>query len=200
MASLLIYPAFIGIAAIAPILVPVVFGAKWLSAIPVLQIMTVGGLAKIYIDMYDATLRGLGKPQWVIMSRAAQALLTVILALAAVRYGVVAVAAILAIKGILFMPLNVWILQRAGGPRLGPVLAANLPTLAAAALMGACVFAWIHVMRNEFDEDWVLLGTAVAIGVASYAVFAFILVRSTVYEVVSLLGSLRRAQVQATVK
>jgi hypothetical protein len=55
-------------------------------------------------------------------------------------------------------------------------------------------------MRNEFDEDWVLLGTAVAIGVASYAVFAFILVRSTVYEVVSLLGSLRRAQVQATVK
>jgi PST family polysaccharide transporter len=190
MANLAVYPAFIGIAAIAPVLVQVVFGDKWMPAVPLLQILTISGLARIYVDMSSATLRGLGRPQWLLMTRAGQAVFTVTLTLATVRYGVVAVAAILAVKNIVFLPLNVWILQRAGGPRLWPVLSANLPILLAAILMGACVFGWIQSMRDEL-AGWVLLATSVAVGVTSYAVWAVILVRSTLRHAFSLLRSMR---------
>jgi O-antigen/teichoic acid export membrane protein len=190
MANLLVYPAFIGIAAIAPVLVQVVFGDKWLPAVPLLQIMTIAGLARIYVDMSSATLRGLGKPQWLLITRAGQALFTVTLALATVRYGVIAVATVLAIKNIVFLPLNIWILQRAGGPRLGPVLAANLPILLAAILMGACVFGWIQFMRDEIAA-WALLMTAVVVGVTSYSLSAVILIRSTLRDAFTLLRSIR---------
>jgi O-antigen/teichoic acid export membrane protein len=189
MANLLMYPAFIGLGTIAPILVPAVFGAKWLPAVPVIQVLSVAGLARIYVDMYDATLRGIGRPKWVVVTRAAQALLTVILALWTVRYGVVAVAAVLAFKGIVFLPINVWILQRVGGPRLGPVLTGNLPILGTAMLMGGCVFGWIHLMREELDA-WLLLGTSIAIGLTSYTLFALICIRSALRDMFSLLRSL----------
>ena len=187
---LLVYPAFIGIAAIAPVLVQVVFGDKWLPAVPLLQIMTIAGLARIYVNMSSATLRGLGKPQWLLITRTGQALFTVTLALATVRYGVIAVAVILAIKDIVFLPLNIWILQRAGGPRLGPVLSANLPILLAAILMGACVFGWVQFMRDELAAA-VLLITAVVIGVTSYSLCAVILIQSTLRDAFSLLRSIR---------
>jgi O-antigen/teichoic acid export membrane protein len=190
MANVLVYPAFIGIAAIAPILVPAVFGAKWQPAVPVLQVMSVASLARVYVDMYDAILRGLGKPHWVVATRAVQGVFTVALTLATVQYGVVAVAVILALKGIVFMPLNVWILQRVGGPRLGPVLTDNLPILGAAMLMGACVLAWIELMRDELHA-WPLLATSIAIGLASYAVFALICIRPVLRDMVSLLRSVR---------
>lgn len=47
LSNLLIYPTFVAIASTAPLLVPVVFDPKSLSAVAILQIMTLFGIAGI---------------------------------------------------------------------------------------------------------------------------------------------------------
>jgi PST family polysaccharide transporter len=194
--NLLLYPAFVGIAVTAPLLVPVMFGPKWLAAVPVLQIMTLSGFAGMYVDLCAATLRGLGKPQWLLVTRVIRVTVSVILAVGAVRYGVLAVAAVLAIRGIIFLPMDLWVLRRAGGPRLGSMIGANFPIFVAALLMGACVFGWMHFMREELG-DRTLLASAISVGVLTYAVFALILTRPLLREMLSLLRSLRGSAVRA---
>lgn len=190
MANLVVYPAFIGIAVVAPLVVPILFGDKWAGAIPVLQVMTIAGLAAIYIDMYDATLRGLGRPHWLLITRAVQLLFTVAATLAAIPYGVVAVAAVLAAKGWLFLPVNAWVLRRAGGPRLWPMIMASAPIIIATTVMGVTTLGWIHVMGDELGQR-MLIASTVAVGVATYGILTVLFVRPLLLEILAVLRSVK---------
>lgn len=60
-------PMGVGIAALAEIVVPVLLGNKWISAVPVLQILALGGILKTLQSNTGSVFLAVGRP-WVITS------------------------------------------------------------------------------------------------------------------------------------
>jgi len=59
----LAYPLYIGLAAVLPVAVPLVFGEKWLDAILPMQLMMLIGVRNATAIFNGGILRGLGKPE-----------------------------------------------------------------------------------------------------------------------------------------
>lgn len=58
----LLVPAFLGLLAVAPDLVPVVLGRRWESAVPVLQLLSIGGAAQSLQSYNGNVYQALGRP------------------------------------------------------------------------------------------------------------------------------------------
>jgi len=113
-------------AALAPVYVPIVFGAKWLPAVPVLVLICLSALPRPFAMICSQMLKAAGRPdielRW-------QAGLTVLLAIALIvgtHFGIIGVAAaVLAIQGGV---LTAYILS-ASREVLGPPRRHGLPVL-----------------------------------------------------------------------
>lgn len=55
-------PAFLGMAVVAPDFVPVVFGHRWHAAIPVLQLLSLAGVAQSFQSLNWSVLQAVGQP------------------------------------------------------------------------------------------------------------------------------------------
>jgi len=62
MTSALLAPMFLGLAVVAPDLVPVVFGERWRAAIPVLQLLSLGGIAQALQVFNGQVYQAQGRP------------------------------------------------------------------------------------------------------------------------------------------
>jgi O-antigen/teichoic acid export membrane protein len=61
--ALLALPAAGMLAALAPLMVPVVLGERWLSTVPLIQILAVNGAVLVFLSQTTGTLVALGHPQ-----------------------------------------------------------------------------------------------------------------------------------------
>jgi len=101
--SLVSFPAFAGIAALAPALVPALFGDQWDASIPVMRILAFYGI--IHSLQYNGSVMiAMGRPAWALVESVAGALVTVVGILVAVRWGVEAVAGVVVLRGYLLYP------------------------------------------------------------------------------------------------
>ena len=91
--SLFAFPVFIGLAALAPELVPALFGEKWAPSIPVMQVLALIGVLQSVLFFNGSVIKASGKPSWQLGIMLLNALCSVIGFLLAVRWGIVAVAA-----------------------------------------------------------------------------------------------------------
>src|SRR5690606_4322698 len=57
-------PLFLGIAAISPVLIPLVFGAEWVGAVGVIQVMMLFAVRSPVTMVQTAIIRGMGKAHW----------------------------------------------------------------------------------------------------------------------------------------
>ncbi|MGE0799177.1 MAG: lipopolysaccharide biosynthesis protein [Lautropia sp.] len=134
--SVIACPLFFGLAAIAPLLVPTMFGSGWIEAVPVVQCLMLVGVRIAVTTVQASTLRSMGKPQLELVS----AMLSVALAGAliglALPYGVVAASAAFALSGFLVFPLDAIFVRRASGlaivDQAAPLARASLAGLAMA--------------------------------------------------------------------
>jgi PST family polysaccharide transporter len=58
------FPATIGIVVTAPVLVPVVFGPRWIPAVATLQILALNGPRTSMIALNSNLWQAIGKPKW----------------------------------------------------------------------------------------------------------------------------------------
>src|SRR5690606_29810322 len=103
--GLLASPLFLGLAAIAPVLVPAVFGHAWSGAVPVVQIMMLLGIQSSVNIVQAAVVRGMGKPHWDMFSAAAVAVLTAGLLVVAAPYGLEMVTVAVVVGSVAVWPL-----------------------------------------------------------------------------------------------
>ena len=102
-ASLVSFPAFAGIAALAPALVPALFGDQWDASIPVMRILAFYGI--IHSLQYNGSVMvAMGRPAWALVESVAGALVNVVGILVAARWGVEAVAGVVVLRGYLLYP------------------------------------------------------------------------------------------------
>ncbi len=138
--SLIALPAFIGLAVLAPHVIPTLFGDGWQDAVPVLQIMCAAGIFFCFEKVQQAYCLAAGKAGQVTLVTWAEALLGVVLIWLLSGYGIAAVAIVFAARFYLLWPLRFAIVARLGGGGLLDILPRMLkPALITAAMAAAMI-------------------------------------------------------------
>lgn len=169
MTSLLAFPAFIGVATVAPELVPGLFGAKWMQSIPVMQILAFVGILHAVFLFNGPAILAMGKPSWLLGLRVLNAVANVALFFLVVRWGIVAVAAAYAVRGYALAPLSIWTLRRLIGVEPGPYLR-NYGGAALGSLIMVAVIIGARYVLAGFMNLHALLAVCIVLGGLAYAV------------------------------
>jgi O-antigen/teichoic acid export membrane protein len=178
----LLLPAFAGMAVIAPDLVPVVFGAKWHPAIPVLQLLSLAGVAHSLVTSNWSALQALGRAGTLLRLNLFVTAVIVGSFAAGLHWGIVGVAAGFAIaKWLLLVPDN-WVTGRALGVRLRDALAAGSTALVPVAAMAGLAAAARYGLEQAGIPAAARLAIVIVIGAAAYAASARVLTPGLVEE------------------
>lgn len=110
--SLISFPAFLGVAIVAPELVAAVFGPRWALSASVLRVLVFIGILHSVFYFHNSLVIALGKPSWRLGMVLLNAVSNVIAFAIAVRWGIVAVAAAYVIRGYLLSPLEIWMVRK----------------------------------------------------------------------------------------
>ncbi|GIX21526.1 MAG: hypothetical protein KatS3mg121_0309 [Gammaproteobacteria bacterium] len=168
--AVLAVPALVGLALVAPLLVPALYGEKWAPAAAPLQWLCLGGVCYALEAPAVALINALG----LLGSEIRRQLLHIALVAAAVAAaawldaGLVGVAAGVSGAALVYAALLVWLLGRRIDLPWRNYLQSLWPACAAAAAMAAAVGAWRHWGALLGGGIWPLLLGAVALGALVY--------------------------------
>lgn len=173
--SLFALPSAASIFALAPYLVPVVLGEKWLEAVPLMQLLAFNGALLLFHSSICAVLIGRGFPARVMVANVSYALVLIVMMGLAVTlrpdWGVLAVANAALLTSILATPLYLHQLKRS--LNLGLMLfvkAVTRPLMAS-----ACVALLVPMVLPHYaaGQPFLLtLGLLAAGGMASVLIYS----------------------------
>jgi len=171
-------PAVVGLAATAPLFIPVVLGPNWLGAIPVLQILAFMGAANIIsANVYPAYL-AMGRPDIAMKLGLFGATLSIVLMLLLVpQYGLIGAASASLATSLIIVPISVTVLTRMLDVHPGAILRAVWRAFTAAAIMYACVMLFVRQFPLEPGvlANLARLAMSVSLGVVVYTVAVVLL-------------------------
>jgi O-antigen/teichoic acid export membrane protein len=172
-------PAFLGMAAVAPTLIPFLFGDHWHDAAPVLRVLALLAPEFVATSMLWMIFTALGQTGTALRLAGAQFALGAVAAVVTAPLGLAALAIGHVARAYLFTPV---IVSRAG--RLVPVgnrrlVRALLPVTACAAAMAGLVLLVQGPILAALG-DRLGLFAAVGIGILAYAGLAQLVMRDTV--------------------
>jgi PST family polysaccharide transporter len=191
--ALFAHPALVGLAVAAPELVPVLLGAQWTAAIPLVQTMALTAVVQSIVYRSEVVANALGKPTLVGFFFAGVLAVMVGGMLVIRPSSPFAALAIWMVAMLGLAPIWVVMVCRLTGWTALELLSPGSRALGAAAAMAAVVLACDHLLLGELGLV-TRLAANVALGVASYAAVTLMLNRQAVVE---LRGLLRRDHAQA---
>jgi PST family polysaccharide transporter len=178
------FPVFAGLAAVAPDVVAVVFGAKWLAAAPI--VVALCGVAMIHlVRIYAwAAVAALGRPHYPLPAQLVEAAVVLAWPLLAPDSANVAAAAWV-LRAVLAWPVDAWMLRRASGLD-AKAQTRGLPSVAlVAGAMAVGVVALGAVLPDSLPGP-LRLAALVAFGAAAYAALLALARRDLARRLVSL--------------
>lgn len=159
-------PIFLFAAIAAPQIVPVLLGARWMAAAPVMSVLSAAGIAQMVIEMNNTLLQAKGQAGRVFAFSVIGAVANVVGFVVAVPHGIVWVAAAFAGRAFLFLPLSLWLVAaESGGARA--YLATYVPVLGALVVAGLAGFG-AQVLDAELGSDVLALVVSGVLGVITY--------------------------------
>lgn len=109
----LVVPAMLGLAVVAPDFVRVVLGQRWISAVPVLQILALVALMQSLSALSAKVLTALGRTRTLLGFSIAGFAVTLPAFVIGLQWGIVGVAACYAVATLLVQPLLAWLTANA---------------------------------------------------------------------------------------
>jgi PST family polysaccharide transporter len=168
--ALVTFPAFAGLALVAPEMVPVLFGEKWLPSVPVLQALVPIGLLQSVTLLYPTVLKSIGRPGRALVLAAANVVVNAVAFSIAVHWGIVAVAAAYSIRGFVLWPAG-WLMMRLSTEvALKPYLRAVGPALAGTGVMALVLVAMRMLAPPELVDQRLFFVGSVLLGASAYAI------------------------------
>jgi PST family polysaccharide transporter len=167
MSSLVSFPIFAGIIAVAPELVPSLFGAKWAGAIPILQILAVYGVLRSAFGFVHPLMLSKGRAGMYFLMFLIQSTLTFAGCLVAVHWNTRAIALSMVITMLVFGVFTLIVLMRMMEVRV----TALLRTFVFPALSSASMMAVVMLLRGSITKRFapgISLAICVAMGAAMY--------------------------------
>lgn len=166
--GLFAFPAFTGLALLAPAIIPACFGARWAPSIPVLQALAPIGMLQSISVLYQASIKAMGRPSRAFALTAANAVANVLAFTIAVQWGYVAVAVAYSARGFLLWPVSWLVLRQVVAPDLKRYLFSLATPAAATAAMAAVVVALGPWLVPPARTPLVGVVAGVPIGIAAY--------------------------------
>lgn len=176
--SLLAFPVFLGLAVLAPEVVPAVFGEKWAQSVPVLQVLAFIGILQSVMAFNGSVIRASGKPAWEVGIMLLTSIGSVIGFLIAVRWGIVAVAASFVIVGYLIAPVSYLAVRKLIKFDFWTYARQFVAPLAASAIMVAVVAALRSVLETQGLNSYLTLSIYVTVGGLTYLLVIGLTARS----------------------
>jgi O-antigen/teichoic acid export membrane protein len=166
--SFVSFPAMVGLAVVAPHLVPIVFGEKWHQAVPLIQILSILGASKATGNPIGALVLAKNRPDIGFFTTIVQLLAVCVGLLVGVQYGVVGaswghVIAVLLTFGVIRM-----IVRRLLSLSLMTYFAALRRPAELAVAMGVIVVGASFVLDRVVTSQGLLLTLQIMIGVVVY--------------------------------
>ena len=171
-------PAAAVIFVVAPFLVPVLLGSKWLSAAPVMEILAFNGALMLFHASIGAVLMGRGFSKQITVANASYlVVLLALLFLFSTQFGVVGAAYAALLTTVSCTPIYLYQIHRCLGIRPAVFLKAVARPLTAA-LLTAALLRWAlpnhdPTMSLLVAASWLVAGMAA--GVLIYAMLALLL-------------------------
>lgn len=162
---LILFPACLGVVALAPYLIPWLFGPRWAAAVPATQILILGGLRLATGAFNTAILFGVGRVQSSLLLFAMGLLLHVVLIPALAPWGIVGVSIALLLRDFGDWPLACLLIKRATGLSVRRQIKGGMPVLFAATAMAILVW-WIAPLL----EPWLPLPGVLVVGALTGAI------------------------------
>ncbi len=191
MSSAMALPLFGGVMLTAPDFVPAFLGAPWSGAVAPLQILSLLGIRLSSSWFNHALIRGLGYPHVHTLVTGLTTALGAILILAAVPFGIGAVAAAMVAAGYAVWPVAAHAVRRLADIDLRTQLAPFAAPTAATLCMACAVLVWQRYLPPSVGIEW-RLASEIAIGGLVYGGAMLWLGAGTVREAVKMAGELRR--------
>lgn len=149
MALSVLVPALLSLALTAPLLVPGVLGAKWEPAVPVFQLLALGGVARAIGVLDLSVLLGIGRPRLLFGIRTFTAAVIVAVTAVTAQFDVVAVAGGIAAVSAMVAPVQMVLVTRAVGVSLTAVVRRVLSLLMVSAVSVAVGGGWMLLMADR---------------------------------------------------
>ncbi|HET8701405.1 MAG TPA: MOP flippase family protein [Nitrococcus sp.] len=163
--SVINFPLLLGLAATAPVLVPIVFGNQWQASVPLVQVLALAALLRTVANPVGALLLSQGRADMEFYFNALKVFFQLpCLLVAAWLGGVLGVA--LALLGLQLVNAGLCyylLVRRTLGPCFRRHISGIAPAFIAAAIMGACVWgfaALLHVPTALHLSEQILGGAA----------------------------------------
>lgn len=171
---LISFPAFLGLAAIAPELVSVVFGEQWLPSIPVMQILAFNGVLVSATTFIGPVIMAVGKPFWNLMLILVNTVVKIIAFLLVVQKGIIFIAIALVASSYLALPSRLWVMNRLAGISWLKLCQQFVAPFVASIAMVLCILGTKYVLQQSMTDQW-LLGIYIIVGIVSYSLAAWLL-------------------------
>jgi len=184
--SLLAFPVFIGLAALAPELVLALFGEKWAPSIPVMQVLALIGILQSVLFFNGSVIRASGKPSWELGITLLNAVCSVIGFLLVVRLGIVAVAASFVIVGYLLAPISHIAVRRLIQVDFRTYLWQFAPSLSASLIMVIAIVGSKYVFKHQELNLYLQLFIYLTSGALTYLLVIVLTARSLSRQVLEL--------------
>lgn len=196
MANVVAFPIFLGLSAVAPTLVTVIFGPQWSEAGPILSVLALLGIPAMFSTFTGALMRALGTTRLLMGVLVLSAVANIAAVAATVSHGLLVVAIAILVRNLCFVPLFLLIQQRLAGVPPMETVRRNLPALAAAVAM-ALVVAWTgDTLAARGWPSTASLAVQVAAGGIAYLLLLGLLGRGSLLRFVEVFRAYRRRSVQ----
>jgi len=171
--TLVAFPAFVGLYALAEELIVTIIGEQWQDSAPVLRLLSLAGIIQAIQYVNGAAMMAVGRANLRLALLAIHSTGNVIGFLLAYRHGIVAVAAAYTIRAYALAPLDTWLNCRLGAVDFRGLLRAVRAQAVAAGLM-ALVLAYL---RAEVLAAWpapAVVACGLPVGGATYVLACLI--------------------------
>ena len=161
-------PALVLAWLLAPSLIPMIFGERWASAVPLVQGLTIVAAAQSFYGPVGELMKALGRPTWLFRWSLFFTLLAASALAIGSRWGAVGSVAGLAGAHLLGLPVVYGVARRLIRVDLRAIGAALRASLLGSAVLGWCTWALLHLQQAPTLPGLVLaglMGTALYIAV-----------------------------------
>lgn len=186
--SFITFPAFLGVAALAPEIIQTLFGEQWLPSAPVMQFLALSGITQSLFTVSGLVLAAVGKPSWNLRIMFLHTIFNVSGFAIAVRWGIVAVAASLAIWAYLILPIQLWAIYKLLRIKLATYFAQFFAPLGGALIMAVVVLGIKHFLSGVANS-FTLLFAGIVIGAMTYLTLILLIAPQLLWQVIDLCRS-----------
>ncbi|MDZ8221736.1 MULTISPECIES: lipopolysaccharide biosynthesis protein [unclassified Nostoc] len=184
-ASLITFPGFLATVVLAPEIVVVIFGTKWIPSIPVMQVLNLMGVIYAYFYFNTPLMMAIGKPSWELGLYFLQAITNIIAFAISVKWGIVAVAAAYVIRSYVMAPIDIWVIRKLINIDIGTYLRQGFIPLVGTILMLIAI-SLVKFFCSTLISPLALLSVSIFVGIIVYVLSIYLIAPKLFWQVVNI--------------